>query len=183
MYVHPTVRGKCRLGPQTIDLKMIVLVSGVRKLRKSFRPKFAKKKKKREKVRNKKREKLLLYEWARCPEAIGVSVSQRGEELRLYKTMFRIRQYQNPAQKRFISTVCRPNGSFFRGDGRGFLKDGVRTYLMASISPISKLPNVFSRVYIYSLWLGSMKWSHETKYLSCWSWGSTWSPALWFVIL
>jgi hypothetical protein len=40
------------------------------------------------------------------------------------------------------------NGSFFEGDDRGFLKDGVMTYLMAPISPINS-PTYFRSSNLY----------------------------------
>jgi hypothetical protein len=41
---------------------------------------------------------------------------------------------------------------FFGSDNRGFLKEGVKTYLMAPMSPL-KLANLFFCLHIYVLWL------------------------------
>jgi hypothetical protein len=56
------------------------------------------------------------------------------------------------------------NGLFMRGDDRGFLKEGVNTFLMAPRSPLNT--STISGLHIYSLWFEHVRrWPRERTQL------------------
>jgi hypothetical protein len=69
-----------------------------------------------------------------------VSFSQRSEEQRLYNLVYNL-TISNPGYKA-VSSNASPGGTvrFLCGDDRGFLKEEVKTNLMAPISPPNNSP-------------------------------------------
>jgi hypothetical protein len=59
-------------------------------------------------------------------------VSQKSEELFLQKPGLEYGNFKPPALKRIFKCLSLLNGLFLGSDDHGFLKDGVKTYLMAS---------------------------------------------------
>ncbi len=52
-------------------------------------------------------------------------------------TWFRIWKFQTQLESCIFKRISWLNGSLFEGDGRGFMKGGVKTYLMAPMSPLN----------------------------------------------
>jgi hypothetical protein len=72
-----------------------------------------------------------------------VSISQRSEELRLYNLILNLTISNPRLESGIFKCISWLNGSFFGGDDRGFLKEGVKTYQMAPMSPLNS-PNFSS---------------------------------------
>jgi hypothetical protein len=62
-----------------------------------------------------------------------VSISKRIEELRLHNLVLNLTYFKPRLESGIFKCISWLNGSVFGGDDRGFLKEGVKTYLMAPI--------------------------------------------------
>ncbi len=69
--------------------------------------------------------------------------SQKSEELIFYNLVLDYDNFKPGLESGIFKCTSWLNGSFFGGDDRGFLKDGVKTYQMSPMSPI-KIANFFS---------------------------------------
>ncbi len=92
-----------------------------------------------------------LSEWARCQKAIGGVYFTKKRRAETLQPWFRIWQFPIQARKWYLQMhLLDERFVFFRGDDRGFVKEGVKTYLMAPLSPL----NSSFCLHIYSLYLG-----------------------------
>jgi hypothetical protein len=73
-----------------------------------------------------------------------VSILQRSEELRLYILWFRNGHFKPRLESGIFKCISWLNGSFFGGEDQSFLKQGVKTYLMAPTSPLNYLTSFLS---------------------------------------
>ncbi len=89
-------------------------------------------------------------EWARCQKAIGgiyftkkwrADTLQPGLEFGIFKPRF---------ESGIFKCISWPNGSFFGGDDWRFLKEGVKNYLMAPMSPLNSSP-IFQSSHLLSM--------------------------------
>ncbi len=65
-------------------------------------------------------------------------------------TWFKIWQFQTPAWKRYLQMHLLTERFFFVGDDWGFLQEGMKTYLMAPMSPLNS-PTIFPSSHLYSM--------------------------------
>ncbi len=112
--------------------KKLDSVNCVRELRDNFKPRFAFQQWNKGWSWNMKLKKHLS-EWARCQKAIGgiyFTKKWRAETLHPGLEFDNFKPRLKSSIFKFISWL---NGSFFGGDDRGFLKEGVKSYQMAQI--------------------------------------------------
>jgi hypothetical protein len=92
-----------------------------------------------------------LSEWARCQKAIsGIYFTNKWRAETLQPGL-EFDKFKPRLLSGIFKCISWLNGSFL-GDDRGFLKEGVKTYQMATMSPLN-LSSLFFRFHIYSLWI------------------------------
>jgi hypothetical protein len=125
-------------------------ILGVRELIVKSQPRFAFQQWNTSKSWNKK-PKRSLSESAQCQQAIGdIYLTETWRPDALHRGL-EIGKSQPRSKVGNFERMSWLNGSFFGVAHRGFLKEGVKTYLMAPMSPLNSPP--FLHRHIYSLWV------------------------------
>jgi hypothetical protein len=93
--------------------------------------------------------KFHLSELTWCQESVGgICFTNKWRAASLQPLTFQTSAQTQYFQMHLLLWV---NGSFFLGEHRGFLKEGVKIYRMAPMSPLNS-PTFFFCLHIYSLW-------------------------------
>ncbi len=122
--------------------------SNFRVLRDNLKLRFAFQLWKRRLSWNKKLKKHLS-EWASCQKAIGGIYFTKKRRAETLQPGLEFDNFKSRLQSGIFRCISWLNSSFFRGGDRGFLKEEVKTYLMAPMLPL-KL-SIFFCLTIYSL--------------------------------
>ncbi len=93
--------------------------------------------------------KKCLSEWAWCQKVIGGIYLTKKWRAETLQPGFDIYKFNPQLKSCIFECISWLNGSFFVGDDRGILKEGVKTFLMAPMSPLNS--PTFFHLHIYSL--------------------------------
>ncbi len=93
--------------------------------------------------------KMHFSDWTWCQKAIGDIYSSKKRRAETLRFGFEFDNFKPGLESGTFTCISWQNGSFFGSDDRGFLKDGVVTYLLVPMS----LLNWFC-LHIHSLWIG-----------------------------
>ncbi len=94
-------------------------------------------------------EKKHLSEWAQRQKAIGGIYFTKKWRTETLQPGLGFDNFKPWLESNIFKCISCLNGLFFGGDVRGFLKEGVRTYLMAPMSPLRR--QILFCLHVYSL--------------------------------
>jgi hypothetical protein len=104
--------------------------------------------------------KMHLSEWARCQKAVGgiyFTTKWRAETL---QPGLECDNFKPRLKRGIFNCISWLNGSVFEGDDQGFLKEGVKTYQMATMSPFNS-PTFFMYPFnVNNEWFRGFLWNN-----------------------
>jgi hypothetical protein len=108
-----------------------------------------------------------LSDWAQFQEAIGGIYFTKKWRAETLQPGLEVDNFKPRFKSSIFKSISWLNGSFSGGDDRGFLKEGVRTCLVAPMSPLNSLTFNCFCLHIYSLWVFITVWSDNNQYMYC----------------